>query len=221
MADFQEIFGATESSQIISCGLLLSPEQEEAALELHAEIAHQNPKALKFALSAKKHPAYVRLYEAVLPKSDVAVARERLQRLATGMIPFHMNWAEVEQTQHFVAVWGHNNEALRFFQEAVLVEVNPLREGYFKEKYIEELADHRFTPEEEASLQKWGSPWADPYIPHMVLAKAQVGQTLKVRTIEWQYKHCLFSGLLFGTRTDTGEFTKVERFAFTPDKTAS
>lgn len=192
---------SNEKSVIFSTGLLLQINQENCAIDLSKKITEYNKKSVKFTLDKVTHPPFVRLYETVLPSANVQTAIERIEKITQGMIPFHMNWRAVEKTDHMVVVWGEINDALKAFQKTVLVEVNDLREGFFKQKYIEERQDQKFTDEEEASFKKWGSPWADPYLPHMVIAKAHpIFEDMKLN-LEWEFKQCLFRGVAVGIRT--------------------
>lgn len=219
MALMEEVtqFLTGTQSVIISTGLLLQPNQENTAISINDNIAKKNKKSLKFVLNKITHPPFVRLYETVLPASNVETATQRLEKIASEMIPFHMNWRSLEETDHLVIVWGELNDALKAFQKAVLVEVNDLRDGLFKQKYIEDEREQRFTDEEEASFKKWGSPWAEPYLPHMVLAKAHPLFEVQPKGLEWPFKHCLFRGIVVGIRTGI-DFTHCYEINFTSDQ---
>ncbi|MEO8581418.1 MAG: hypothetical protein ABI425_02435 [Patescibacteria group bacterium] len=214
MVDFSPVFSSNNESVIFSCGLLLAANQEASAIALCDQIAKNNPNKLKFILNKVTHPPYVRLYETVLPSKNIPLALDRLEKISADMIPFQMDWGMIEQTNHFVAIWGELNDTLKVFHQAVLIDINNLREGDFKEKYIEDENNHAFSEKEDESFRKWGSPWVDPYIPHMVVAKAEPVFDVKKTTLEWKFKHCLFRGLLIGIRSEHGDFTHSYQINF-------
>jgi hypothetical protein len=208
MISNDDIFFIDSQTSIFSCGLLLPFDQEACAIEMFKSIDRQNPQVSKFQLNKATHPPYVRLYETVLSQEKVAEAYTALQELMAKCHTFKMTWGQTERTQHFVAIWGEPSPSLNTFHQMILDLINPLREGHFKEKYIEDRNEHLFSSEEEASFEKWGSPWADPYVPHMIIDKAHSPQefSLASRIPEWDYKDCLFRGLLVGVRNEHGDF---------------
>lgn len=214
MFEIQFPFGEKYDSQILTCGLVLPPNQAAVAIELHHEISRQSKHPLKFHLSQKNHPPFVRLYETVLPSKNLPAAMDRLKSISELMSPFHMEWGEIETTHHMVIVWGESNQIIQTFQEAVLVAVNPLREGDYKQKYQREREAHLFTPDQEKSLEKWGSPWADPYVPHMVLAKAHPDFGGERKSWEWVFQKTEFSGLFVATRAGEEDFNHWEVIPF-------
>jgi len=214
MIDFGIISSSNNQGSIFACGLLLPEDQENHAITICHEITKNNPGKVKFSLNKATHPPYVRLYETILPSAKAQIATKRMEDLTNKMSSFRMDWAEIEQTENFVAIWGKINRSLKLFHKAVLLEINPLREGYFKEKYIEDRVEHRFTAAEEESFKKWGSPWAEPYIPHMIIAKAKLTFDISKFVPEWGFQHCLFRGLLVGIRSERGDFIHSFQFNF-------
>ena len=89
-----------------------------------------------------------------------------------------------------VIVWGESNQIIQTFQEAVLVAVNPLREGDYKQKYQREREAHLFTPEEKVS--KGGRLGPILYVPHMVLAKAHPDFGGERKSWEWVSENRIF-----------------------------
>lgn len=217
MTDLGAIFLDYKIGVVFTCGLLLSPEQEEHAIKINQQIAEKNKGGLKFVLDKEKHPPYVRLYEVVLPKHNVETAVDRMRKLAEKMPQFDLHWAQVEETENFVAIWGHADESIKLFQETVLLELDSLREGFFKEKYIKEIDQQKFTEAEKKSFIKWGSPWAEPYIPHMILAKSKSVFNVNAYIPVWEFKSCTLSGLFVGVGSEdykSKDFSEVFRFPF-------
>lgn len=203
---------SVEKSVVVTIGLLLPPEQERAAIAISQEIAATEE--CSFVLEAKSNPPRVRLYETVFPKDDVQEVKARLTKLAHRMIAFPMEWGLDEVVPHFAALWGVLNEPLRLFHLAILEEISPLRHGYYKQKYTKESSE--FSDEERRSWERWGSPWAEPYRPHMIIAKAKT-QFRELPQIEWGYRHGLFPGILVEVK-EPGEIVAVERYLFAEPK---
>jgi len=207
MMDVGSLLSLDGDSVIFSCGLLLPFKQEAAAVALCKRIEENNPHTLKFTLNTETHPPYVRLYETILPKKNIEKAVARLKQISEPMIPFHMNWGMVERTDHFLAIWGELNDALKIFHQAVLIDINDLREGDFKEKYSKNETNNLFSEAEEKSFRKWGSPWAEPYLPHMIITKADPVFEVQKIPLEWEFKQCVFRGVIAATCSSKGDFT--------------
>jgi len=199
---------------IFCCGLLLPAEQEVEAIKLNNLLASDIKNRVKFRYSQSVHPPYVRLYETILPTKNVQTAGQYLEQLSQHQPKLTMTWGAIERTDHFVAIWGENNNNLDTFHKAVLKNINILREGLFKEKYIEDENEHFFSAEEDLSFQTWGSPWAEPYVPHMVIAKGEPSLKGERTQISWDYKDCQFIGILVGARSDRGDFSHITRVKF-------
>lgn len=214
MVDIRSFISNDNDGVIFTCGLLLSPEQQSAAIALSHEVAASNPHSLKYKLDIEKHPPYVRLYETVIPEKNIEKAVLNLKQITRESEDLPIAWGQLESTKHFVAIWGENNVLLKDFQTKVLTDLNPLREGYYKEKYIEDLQEHVLTAEEEESFKKWGSPWADPYVPHVIVAKATPEFDHLTPQLEWKYGLGRLKGLIWGIRHTGGDFSKVNRIYF-------
>lgn len=214
MASYSSISLPEHQANIFTCGLLLPPEQERTAIELSQDIAKYNPHSLKFVLDKAKHPPYVRLYETVVPTKNIELAIKNLRRIIAPMSQFRMDWGEMEATKHLVSIWGKNNSVLAAFHQAVVLTISALREGDFKQKYLEEENEQEFTPQEEQNIRKWGSPWVEPYLPHLIIAKATPTFETEKTEMEWRFSHCLFKGVFAGVRPDYGDFIQSVRIPF-------
>jgi hypothetical protein len=207
---FEAFSPGYSNGMIIACGLLLPREQEKAAIKLSQNIAKKSQ--VKFLLKENTRPPFVRLYETVFPKKNIDRIMEGAGQIAQDMLDLPMDWGELEVTSQLVILWGEVNEAIRLFHRAILLKLNPLREGYYKQKYSQRS---RFiSSEEQDSLNKWGSPWAQNYIPHLVLAKAVKGFRAGDLNIDWKFRKCLLRGLIVGVKTNQDTFSDSRIFLF-------
>jgi len=195
---------------IFFCGLLLPVDQAQAIVELNNSIGRSN--TLCFTLSQKDHPPYLRLYETVLPDKNIALAEAAVANLGKNMIPFKIKWGLLEATHKNVILWGENNVVLTPFHQAVLENLSSLREGHYKEKYAEVM--NTLPEAEQKSVLKWGSPWAEPYIPHVVVAKAPTRLEFRDIFMEWDYRWCEFNGMIAGIRYEDGELVEYKHWPF-------
>lgn len=211
MSDFfDEILSPGRVGKIYTIGLLLPQDQNDAAIILSSDIKKKYE--VEYTLDNHMRPPFVRLYETVFPEENKQKLINAIINIAKESPPIEMNWGSLETETHNVIMWGELNENLYNFHKMVLAALNPLREGYFKQKY----SNHALlSPEEEASLMKWGSRWAQNYIPHMVIAKSKnkfkVGQLLE---LDWGYHKCIFSGMLIGEKISHGGLKEFQTFSF-------
>jgi len=196
---------------IISCGLLLPPEQAKLALSFNSIIAKKGQ--VKYLLNQTTRPPLVKIYETVFPQHNVSKVVELMEKISQKMVIFPMTWEEMEITDNLVILWGELNEPFDLFHQAVLLELNSLREGYFKQKYLQ---NKFFLAEEKNSFKKWGVPWAENYLPHLVLAKAKTKFKVFKLDLEWEYKHCLFSEIFVGIKDQSGKFSQHYIFNLQP-----
>jgi len=117
---------------VVSCGLLLPPEQEKTAIKLSSYIAQKSGTASIY----KTNLPYVSLYETVFPRRNIEKIKKVIKIIAENMPEFLMEWGILETTTDYVILWGERTEVLALFQREFLHKLNPLREGYFKEKYL-------------------------------------------------------------------------------------
>ena len=199
----------TDDSVVISIGLQLPLAQEEEAIMISQEISAQT--TCEYVLDHRQNPPRVRLYETAFPKSEAMNVKTMLSKLAAEMKPFLIGWDIDETTDKFVIIWAKQNEAIRLFHETVLETISPLRHGFFKQKYAS--ARVVLTKEERASLAKWGSPWAEPYRPHMILSKAKTMYAGGPPEAQWDYHKCIISGLIMEVKKSK-EIVLVERIPF-------
>lgn len=210
----ENVFRLGKDERLFVCGLALPEDQEQRAIEISNEVVETQ--SLKFKLDLKKHPPYIRVYEAVLPSYNVLKATARIQKLCDEMPSFFVNWGQLEHSQEFIALWAEKNEALSAFHDAIVEVINPLREGRFKQKYTS--SEYPLTAEERQSIQEYGSPWAKNYIPHMILAKAKEKFLGNIPSIEWGYKRCHLLGVIIGVKDEVGEFTQYSISQFSGEE---
>lgn len=207
---FDEILSPGRVGRIYTIGLLLPQEQSDAAIMLSNEVKKKYE--VEYTLDTNVRPPFVRLYETVFPEGNKQKIINTVINISKESSPIEMNWGSFETETHNVIMWGELNEYLYNFHKKVLTALNPLREGYFKQKYSN---DTLLPPQEEESLIKWGSRWAQNYIPHMVIAKSKnkfkVGQLLD---LDWGYRKCILSGMLIGEKIPHGGLKEFQTFPF-------
>lgn len=194
---------------IISCGLLLPPNQANLAIHYSNLVNKKSPS--KINLNSTTQPPYLKLYETVFPTYNLDKVVKTIKKISKEMVPLPIKWEGIEVTDKLVVLWGENNKPLDLLQQAILLELNKLREGYFKQKYLRQKF---YSTEEKESFEKWGSPWAKSYIPHLVLAKAKTKFQLFNVDFEWEYKHCVFDEIFVGVKTSDGNFKPRHTFKF-------
>lgn len=206
------IFPKQHTGQIISIGLLLPHDQSETAIEMSHQINRLSP--VESLLDQKSQPPFVRLYETVFPVANGSKVAEAAAKIADAAVPVYMKWNGMEIATHNLIIWGVLNDALDRLHRTVLESLNPLRDGYYKQKYRSD--ESMLTGDERSSLHQWGSPWAENYLPHMVLAKSvrqfEVGP---LEEFEWEYGGCDLSGILVGMKSPHGSFSEIHTFPFT------
>lgn len=197
---------------IFFCGLLLPEDQSLELIALNRHIDEANE--LGFRLDASTHPPYLRLYEAVMPEENILLANEYVTELASNMIPFKTKWGALELTHNYVILWAENNQIIDTFHRAVLEKMNILREGHYKHHYAKTM--DTLTPQESQSLAKWGSPWADPFLPHVVIAKGLTNIDIEHIQLQWEVSSCIFPGMIAGVRHEDRELVSFTKTSFTP-----
>lgn len=198
----QELLGEEDVS--ITVGLLLPPEQEQLVTGLSNKIAQEEE--CSYIANVITNPPRVRLYESVFPINETERVRERVRLLARQMVPITLAWGLVEATEHLVAVWGEANEPLQLFQAELLEQISPLRHGEIKEKYFSNQVKEELTEPELESLERWGSPWASPYLPHMIISKAKDKYNV-IPEIEWSVVESKLGTIMLGIRRYSQDLT--------------
>jgi hypothetical protein len=209
MIDFS-VFFEDEESVIFSCGLLLPQEQADHAIYLSQTIS--GLQETTYTLSDTLDPAYLKLYEIVMPLHNTPAAFSALGKNLKKTPPFTMNWGELEVTDQMALVWGESNDFLLAFHQLILVSLNKLRENLIKDKYKEH--QHLLSPLEQGSLNRWGSPWVDPFAPHLIIAKAKTIFSLSGLNINWNFKRAKFTQLVAGIKNAKQELTQKRIYQF-------
>lgn len=179
-------------SSIVTMGLYLPAPEEQAAVLLSQSICSERD--CSFVLDRRNNPPRVRLYESVFPNYEINKIKVLLQHLCHQMVAFPVSWDMIVTFDRFLAIWVKLNEPLSLFQRVVLTEISPLRHGYYKQKYTTKQS--QLTQEEQQSLTKWGSPWAEPYNPHMIIAKTLDRAINQLPSIDWKFHHSILEGLV-------------------------
>jgi len=107
-----------------------------------------------------------------------------------------------------VVMWAKLNDDIRLFQKSLALEIEPLREGFYKQKYEEFLEDYQDTDEKE-SLIKWGWPWFKHYKPYMVLTQSQKPISLNKIEFEWEFDNCQLNNFFFAIKTAPATFKQI------------
>lgn len=204
-----EILFPGRVGKIYTIGLTLPQDQRDAAIALSKEISKKYN--VEYVLDVQGRPPFVRLYETVFPQENVQKVIDAVKSIAQESPPLNMKWGALETAVHNIIMWGELSEQLDIFHKKVLSAINPLRDGYFKQKYSN---DSQFVfKEDEDSLMKWGSRWAQNYIPHMIVAKSKnkfvVGKLLE---LEWEYRRCKLPEMLVGEKIPHGGLKEFQIF---------
>jgi len=212
MSDLIDSFFSTQSkSEIITVGLTIPKEQENAAIDLSKYIAANNK--IEYSLNKETNPPYIRLYESVFPSHNIDKVFAELEGISKEAPQFTIPWDSFETSDHNIILWGEMNEALYELHKAVLYGINHLRDGLYKQKYKDQ--NFLVLEDEKESLHKWGTPWAEKYKPHMVIAKSSNKfNAADFVDLKWEYKECLFMGMVVGIKKSQGGFERFTKYTF-------
>lgn len=195
-----------DDGRLLIFGLRLPEEQEAEILRLNGELKKQSE--LAYILDKKQNVPYVRLYEAVFPERNIAEVRERTMRVAATIPEFSFKWGELEETMEVVILWGEVNDELGLLQERMLYQLNPLREGYFKQKYLKADLDEI----QKTSLERWGWPWVEEYNPYVIVGKAKVEFDLNKLELVWDFGHCSCDRLVVAEKAGLGSLKNIQEW---------
>ncbi len=201
----------TQDGIILSVGSLLPEEQAQTAIRFSQTIAKREH--VEYTLNQTTSPPYTRLYECVIPKKNFSKAFDKLNRLMHDFEPFDFTWMETEDTDKLVIVWGEDHELLKMVQTSIIDILNPLREGYFKQKYLND--SYYLDPTEHASLKEFGWPYVSHYNPYLIIAKAKESFTsLKNLEFEWPFHRGMITDIFLGIKEKPGTFAEMHEIKF-------
>ncbi len=198
-----------ESPQHIFFGLSLPEKQSNSIIAINKSVCEQIEGCNQWD---QTHPPYISLYHTMIPGRNVETFFKTAETLSNQMISFSFPWSSVETDIHTILLWGSINDVLATFQLAVIETINPLRDGLHPSKY-DQMLPH-FTQEEKDSLNRWGSPWAEPFDPYVVIAKSKNELPLTDIDIEWDYKECIPGGVVAGIINDNQTIAHYDYFPF-------
>lgn len=184
--------------KIVTIALLLPEEQSMHAIHLSKQICADQ--SCSNVLDSHINPPRIRLYETVFPADQIDTIGDEMRAICARQLPLHIHWREVEETKHFISIWCELTDQLQQFQKNILKNIEPLRQGYYKEKYS--LSQSGLTAEEKKSLKVWGSPWAEPYDPHLLLAKSNSGFLNPSVDIDWEFHSSVFSQVIVAVKQE-------------------
>jgi hypothetical protein len=185
--------------QIVSVGFWLPSWQEAMVRDIQRQIGEKDGLAYRFDTVGRR--PWVRVYEGVFPKKNAAKVAEAIGKLMTPFVAMRLRWGEIEQTGEVVVLWGRQTEAATLLLEAVVNALAHLREGYVKQKYI----NQSWEPIEQESIDRWGWPWVEEYAPYVVIGRAKTTFDLRDFNVEWEEKWALLTRMFVAVKLQPGK----------------
>ena len=192
--------------KIISFGFLLEEQQENTIIRVSEYIGKKE--SVRYIHDHTTRQPFIRLYEGLFPEKNIDQVYAATRKQVTTTFPIKLKWAEIEETQVYVILWGELNTEIRVLQLSLLKEINSLREGYYKEKY--HRMDRYSRNYEYNSVKKWGWPYVTQYEPYLVIARAKSRFNLKKFEVEWNYKYCILNKFMMGIKVEPGNITRKQ-----------
>lgn len=195
---------------LLSCGLLLPPDQSQTLTELNNEVSQKD----RVLYSFSQTPPYLRLYQLVMPRKNQKEAADRIAKVATQNPEIKLKWGEIETSKTQVILWAELTVNIGELQKELVTKLNPLREGYCRHKDVENNVS--LTQSQKQSVLKWGWPWVADYKPYIVIAKADKTFNLSDFEITWNYTQATLSQIIVGEKVAPGTLKDQQRFTLQP-----
>lgn len=141
----------------------------EAAAKLSAEIAQKEE--AHFVLDSQNFYPHMTIYSPEYPAHNLDKVLATLQELAQKLSTTKFSFKEVTTEERWIGIEFKLTDEIRNIHESIVGEMNALREGHLREKYVTG-DDSEHTTEQKENIQKYGAPsLMGLYHPHLTLTR--------------------------------------------------
>jgi 2'-5' RNA ligase len=141
----------------------------EQVAKLSEEISKKED--VYFVIDSQNFYSHITIYSPEYPKHNESKILEAIEELVKKFSPVKFVPKGIETSQGYIGVKAEYLDEIRKIHESIVEELNPMREGHLREKYINAY-NMKFSEEKIQNIQKYG--YADSmnfYNPHMTITR--------------------------------------------------
>lgn len=122
-----------------------------------------------FVLNERRFPPHVTMWIAYVPSRNIRLIKEAAAAVLRSVQPFGVDVCDAKmESSGYVSLEVELTESLRTIHSLLLERLNPLREGYLAEKYVQRMDS--FSSEQQRSLRLYGTRAAgELFRPHVTV----------------------------------------------------
>jgi 2'-5' RNA ligase len=158
--------------------------------DLAIEFAKKFPdKGGKFSLARNDKP-HITLYYAGFPRNNVKVIVEEQNKILIKQKALVLNFDRIKLSKEYLSIEFKNTTLIKNLHISILKNLNLLRQGYLREKYLSNSPDYlNLKPANQNIVKKWGHPYvAQAFKPHISILgfdSSDKSDTIDVTKLNW------------------------------------
>lgn len=115
---------------------------------------------------------HITIYYAAFPDKNIDQIISNTNDIIKNTKPLELKFNRIRRTNEYISIDLKLNENIKRLHTDIVTSLNPLREGYLREKYRSGSSElHNLPKANQIIAQKWGHPYLmDKFNPHITLA---------------------------------------------------
>lgn len=186
-------------------------------LDLSKKLAHEiSLRSDVFFRLDRKNFAHLTIYKVEFPTKNEKNFFKLLENFSKTLKPFKVHFKRFFSEEGWVELDFEKSAHIYSVHKKIVEMISPLREGYVREKYYEQMKDpHQFPGRQREYIETYGNPYVmSEYHPHLSLLRFK--DVLVAENIQKQYnkkKMVIRGGTITGIAVATGnEHGTVNKF---------
>lgn len=141
----------------------------EQVAKLSEEISKKED--VYFIIDSQNFYPHITIYSPEYPKHNENKILQTIEELAKKFSSIKFVPKEIETSQGYLGIGAEYSDEIKKIHEAIVEELNPMREGRLREKYTNAY-NMKFSEEKMQNIQKYGYPDSMSfYHPHMTITR--------------------------------------------------
>ncbi len=166
----------------LDCYLPVQNEVLATAFSLNEILVEKFASSINFKQKIEPH---LTVFMGLFP--DYSPVQAAMQVVNAEFFPISLEFSKIRLSSDGYVFWDAvNHEKLQALHEKVVEKLNPLRQGFTRDKFL--LEKEKFTHAERENIEKYGFPWVmNLFMPHLTLGRLPTNH-IEATTEEFLHK---------------------------------
>lgn len=195
----------TNNCQRINIAVKLPRDIFGEVIELSNEISKDND--AYFALDGSNFIPHITLYSPEYPSENIDKVLNTASQIIKNTLAFTARFTEIRSHFGYIDIALGKTEEWIDLHERIVNELNPLRDGHLREKYLDSEELKQYTNQQQEYIKKYGYPEVlNSFTPHLTVGRLRDEVLAKevARSLDFPFKDFQVTHLAAFTMGDHG-----------------